>query len=73
MKFKNFLTIAVLLGVVGVFAGCHYRTNDRSHYGRGYERSNTYREGYRDGRAAEKRNENWRDRYADRDNWRRRW
>jgi hypothetical protein len=73
MNVKKFVTVAMLIGVVGLFAGCHEGSSDRHRYGRGYERSGNYREGYRDGRAAERRAENRRDDYADRDYWRRRW
>jgi hypothetical protein len=78
MNIKKFATISILFAVVALLGGCHY---DGHHRDYGNNRYGNYREGYRDGRAYERRNERWRDRhddwrdhrYADRDYWRRRW
>jgi hypothetical protein len=70
MKAKKFLTLSMLVVFLGLIGGCHYGSNDDH---RDRNRAGSYREGYRDGRAAERRNENWRDSwYNDRDYWRRR-
>ena len=77
MNIKKFATISILFAVVALLGGCHYDGHSRRDYGN--NRYGSYREGYRDGRTYERRNENWRDRhydrdrYADRDYWRRRW
>lgn len=79
MKFKKFATFSIFLLALGLFAGCHDRSSDNYRYGRGYgtyrDGNGSYREGYRDGRATERRREAWRDRWDDarRDDWRRRW
>ena len=71
MNIKKFATISILFTLVALVGGCHYDGHRRDY---GNNRYGNYREGYRDGRAYERRNENWRDsRYADRDYWRRRW
>ncbi len=74
MNLKKFATISMLLIAMGLAGGCHYKSSDSYRYGRGYERSDNYREGYRDGRTAERRRDNWRDsRWDDRrDGWWRR-
>lgn len=65
---KRSILVAIMLLVFAVsIGGCHYRSHDnRSDYS---SRSGSYREGYRDGRAAERERDG---RYSDRD-WRRRW
>jgi hypothetical protein len=73
MKTKTFLMAAMLVVLVGFVGGCHYGSHDdRRDYG-SRNRSEAYRDGFRDGRALERRNDNWRTRYDDRDYWRRRW
>ena len=73
MKAKKFLILSMLVVFLGLIGGCHYGSNDdHRNYGN-RNRAGSYREGYRDGRAAERRNENWRDsRYNDGDYWWRR-
>jgi hypothetical protein len=71
MKVRKYLLLSMLVVLLGTTAGCHYGSHD-DRRGYGYGRSGSYREGYRDGRAAERRDENSRDRYYDRDYWRRR-
>jgi hypothetical protein len=76
MNIKKFATISIFFALVVLVGGCHY---DGHHRDYGNNRYSRYREGFRDGRTYERRNENWRDRhydrdrYADRDYWRRRW
>ena len=70
MKARKYLFLSMLLVLLGTAAGCHHGSHD-DRRGDGYSRSGDYREGYRDGRATERRNENWRDRNWDRDYWRR--
>lgn len=67
MRIKGILVAVMLVVFAASIGGCHYRSHDNR---RDYSsRSGSYREGYRDGRAAERE----RDRgYYDRD-WRRRW
>ena len=77
MKAQKFLLVATLFVVIGVLGGCHYGSyDDHRDYGySGYSRSgsgSSYRDGFRDGRAYERRNEEVRDRYSS-DWWRRRW
>ena len=68
MQIRKFLTGSILVALVALLAGCHYDGHRRDY---GNNRYGSYREGYRDGRVYERRNENWRDsRYADRDSWR---
>jgi hypothetical protein len=72
---KKFLIAAMLIGSMGVLGGCHYGHDDHRDYS-GYNRSGSrtvYREGFRDGRAYERRNEDLRDRRYSSDWWRRRW
>jgi hypothetical protein len=71
MKIRKLAIISMLFVLVASAAGCHYDDDDYRDYGR--NRYGSYREGFREGRAYERRQENWRDRYADRDYWRRRW
>jgi hypothetical protein len=77
MNIRKFATVSILFAVVALVGGCHYDGHDRRDYGN--NRVGSYREGYRDGRAHERRNENWRygrydrDDWRDRDYWRRRW
>ena len=72
MTAKKFLTIATLVGSMGAIAGCHYGIDDDRRHRNGY---GPYRDGYRDGRAYERRRDDWRDnRYDDRRyDYRRRW
>jgi hypothetical protein len=72
MKAKTFLAVSVLVVLMGLVAGCHELSTDRHRYGSSY---GSYRDGFRDGRAYERRGDNWRDsRYDDRsDYYRRRW
>ena len=68
MKVKNFLAVAMLVGLAGLIGACHELARDDhygygSSYGSGY---GSYRDGFRDGRAYERRREDWRDRYYDR-------
>jgi len=73
MKAKKFLTISMLVIFLGVIGGCHYGSHDDDRDYGYRNRAGSYGEGYRDGRAAERRNENRRDsRYYDRDYWWRR-
>ena len=75
MKSQRFLMVVMLFVLTGVIGGCHYGSYDDYHdYGySGYSRSESgYREGFRDGRAYERRNEDWRDRRYSSDWWRRR-
>ena len=61
MKAEKFLLITVLIGLMGIVGGCHYGSYDdyRDYgYGSGYgytSSSGSYREGFRDGRAYERR------------------
>lgn len=75
MKRPAFLGVFALSALL--FAGCHYGVyDDYRDYGssHGYSRDSSYgsyREGYRDGRAAERRRLEGRvGRYYDRDSWR---
>ncbi|HEY2919813.1 MAG TPA: hypothetical protein VGK77_12575 [Candidatus Binatia bacterium] len=72
MNAKNFVMISMLVVLMGLVGGCHYGSDD-GHRGYGYgSRSGSYREGYRDGRAVERRRDAWADsRYYDRPYWRR--
>jgi hypothetical protein len=72
MKAKNFLAVAMLVGLAGLIGGCHeLARDDHRGYGSGY---GSYRDGYRDGRAYERRRDDSRDyRYYDRDYYGRRW
>jgi len=78
MKTQNFLMIAMLFVFIGVLGGCHYGSHDDYRdYGytgyTGYSGSGSgYRDGFRDGRAYERRNEDLRDRRYSSDWWRRR-
>ncbi len=67
MKTKNLLVVSTLLLAVGLLGGCHYGVVDDYH---DYSDQGSYREGFRDGRAYERRRESRRDRRDDRD---RRW
>lgn len=73
MKTRAFLAVFLLSALF--FAGCHYGAYDDYHnYGSSYfgygGSSDSYREGYRDGRAAERRRMERVGRYYDRDDWR---
>ena len=71
MKRKGFLALSLLL-LLGMVGGCHYGSYDDhrwygSGYGYGSSGTSTYREGFRDGRAYERRREGWNySRYDDR-------
>ena len=52
MKGKNLLTLALLVLVTGLVGGCHYDLIDGYRDYSGYD---SYREGFRDGRAYERR------------------
>jgi hypothetical protein len=54
MKAKKFLTLSMLVVLAGLFGGCHELSRDRYRYSSGY---GSYRDGFRDGRAYEKRRE----------------
>jgi hypothetical protein len=73
MKAKTLLIASMLAVLVGLVGGCHYNSyDDYRDYGYGSSGSGSYREGFRDGRAYERRREGSRDgRYADRrdGNW----
>ena len=74
MKATKFLMLSMLVIFLGAVGGCHYGSHDDDRDYGYRNRAGSYREGYRDGRAAERRNENGRDsRYYDRgDYWWRR-
>ena len=82
MKSQKFLIASTLFVLLGVLGGCHYGSHDGhrdysySDYGydsyTGYSRSGSYRDGFRDGRAYERRNEDSRDSRYSSDWWRRR-
>ena len=58
MKVKNFLAISMLAAVMGLIGGCHYGVaNDRHDY----SDHGSYRDGFRNGRAFERRRDDWRD------------
>ena len=69
MRARTFLASSLLAATV--LAGCHYGVHDDyDDYGSSYN-NNSYREGYRDGRAAERRRGEGRTgRYSGRDYWR---
>ncbi|MDH3445455.1 MAG: hypothetical protein OEN50_16125 [Deltaproteobacteria bacterium] len=67
MKINKFFVISTLFVAVGLLGGCHYGVADDYH---DYSDQGSYREGFRDGRAYERRREGRRDRRDDRD---RRW
>ena len=71
MKAKKFLAVSVLVVLMGLVTGCHELSTDKYRYGS----YGSYRDGFRDGRAYERRGDNWRhSRYDDRsDYYRRRW
>jgi len=54
MKIKHFLTGSLLVLLTGLLGGCHYGLVDRY---RDYGGNDSYREGFRDGRAYERRRE----------------
>jgi hypothetical protein len=54
MKAKKLLTVLMLVVSMGLIAGCHEEY-------RGYNNSYGYRDGFRDGRAYERRQNNWND------------
>jgi hypothetical protein len=60
MKAKKFLTVSMLAVLVGLVGGCHEQSVDTYRYANGYG-SGSYRDGFRDGRAYERRRDDWRD------------
>ena len=65
MNTQIFLALSLFSALL--FAGCHHGAYDDY---RNYSGSDSYREGYRDGRAAERRRMDTRyGRYYDRDYW----
>jgi hypothetical protein len=72
MKTQTLLATFMLVVLAGFVGGCHHGSHhDRRDYG---SRSGSYQEGYRDGRAVERRRDDLREgRYYDRGDWRRRW
>ena len=72
MKAKTLLAIALLVVLTGFIGGCHeLASDDHNDYG---SASDSYREGFRDGRAYERRRDDRRDTgYYDRGDYRRRW
>jgi hypothetical protein len=74
MKSNKFLMVSMLFVLMGVIGGCHYGSHD-DHRDYGYRSrsgSGSYREGFRDGRSYERRNEGTRDSRYSSDWWRRR-
>ena len=70
MKAKKFLTISMLAILMGLVKGCHEQSVDR--YRNGYD-NGSYRDGFRDGRAYERRRDDWRDSRYRYDDYRNRW
>jgi hypothetical protein len=72
MKAKKFLTVSMLVVLMGLIGGCHYESVDGyPGYGSSY---GSYRDGFRDGRASERRRDGWGySRYDDRYGHYRRW
>ena len=60
MKVKNFLAVSMLIVLMGLIGGCYYGVPDRY---RDYSDDGSYRDGFRDGRAFERRRDDWRDRH----------
>jgi len=59
MKAKKFLLITMLVILIGFVGGCHYGTSDDQRgYGYGTS-SGSYRDGFREGRAYERRRDGW--------------
>ena len=57
MKPKKFLTLSILVVLIGLLGGCHYQSHDDYRgYGSG---SGSYRDGFREGRAYERRRDDW--------------
>jgi hypothetical protein len=71
MMAKRLLMVPMLFVLLGVLGGCYYGAYD-DYRDYGY-RSDSYREGFRDGRAYERRNEARRDNRYSSDSWRWRW
>jgi hypothetical protein len=72
MKAKNILAVSLLVVLTGLISGCHeLASDDYNDYGS----SGSYRDGFRDGRAHQRRRDDRRQsRYDDRDDYyRRRW
>jgi len=70
MKAKKFLPITMLIILIGFVGGCHYGSYD-DHRGYGYDSSSygygsssgSYRDGFREGRAYERRRDGYNDDY----------
>jgi hypothetical protein len=60
MRAKKLLLVSMLFVLAGLAGGCHYGSDDhdRRRYGSGYGNSE-YRDGFRDGRAYERRRDDW--------------
>ena len=75
MNSKNLLMVSLLFVLAGLIGGCHHGSYDGHRgYGYGYSDSSgsgSYRDGFRDGRAYERRRDDWTDRFTS-DYWRRR-
>jgi hypothetical protein len=57
MKAKKFLMVSMLVVLMGLVGGCHYQSSDGYRgYGSGY---GSYRDGFREGRAYERRRDDW--------------
>jgi hypothetical protein len=66
MKAKKFLTLSILVVLIGLLGGCHYQSHDDYRgYGSGYSSYRdgsgygSYRDGFREGRAYERRRDDW--------------
>ena len=72
MKATKIWMASLLFLTAGFVGGCHYGSYDdhRGYGDYGYGYSSSYRDGFRDGRAYERRNND--SRYSS-DSWRRRW
>ena len=76
MNARKAWLVSLVLVMTAAVGGCHYGSHDdQRSYGYGYSSgsgSGSYRDGFRDGRAYERRREDANDRYSS-DWWRRRW
>jgi hypothetical protein len=64
MKSKKFLTLSMLVVLIGLLGGCHYQSHDDYRgYGSGYGSYGggygSYRDGFREGRAYERRRDDY--------------
>lgn len=73
MNLKHLVMACMFFVLAGLVGGCHYGSYDgHRSYGYGYsDSSGSYRDGFRDGRAYERRRDGWNDRDLN-DYWRRR-